>query len=151
MIPRMRFEGGKELEANLMLLEGVTAKKVVRESLQDALVPVEAAAVQKVRRKTGRLARSIGIGLRLTRRQKSRNVPIVSSTGVEAYVGPGARGGRYDGRHGHLVEFGTRHSAPFPFMSPAWAQNIKAVFDRLAGNMAKKIDEAVAKMRVGRR
>ncbi len=143
MIPNLKFEGAKELEAGLMELEGVTAIKVVRDSLTSSLEPVAASARGRVRHLTGKLGRSIGIGTRLTRRQKGLNEPIVSFQGVEAYVGPGLVGGQYDGRHGHLIEFGTADARPFPFMRPAWQSNLQAVFGGLAKSMTANLAAAV--------
>jgi HK97 gp10 family phage protein len=143
MIPNLKFEGAKELEAGLMELEGVTALKVVRAALGSSLKPVMESAKGRVAHVTGKLMRSIGIGFRLTRRQKSQRQPIVSASGVEAYVGPGVVGGRYDGRAGHLVEFGTSHSRPQPFMRPAWISNLEVVFNSLAAEMKKELAAAV--------
>jgi HK97 gp10 family phage protein len=142
MIPSLKFEGAKELEAGLMELSGVAATAVVRTALTDSLKPVAASAAGRVAHDTGRLERSIGIGTRLTKRQKGLNRPIVSAQGVEAYVGPGVVGGRYDGRHGHLVEFGTVHMRPRPFMRPAWLSNLQAVFNGLASTMGAELAKA---------
>jgi len=142
MKPSLKFEGAKELQAGLMELEGVTALRVVRSALTESLKPVAESARGRVPVREGRLQRSIGIGWRLMRRQKSLNQPIVSASGVEAYVGAGLVGGKFDGRAAHLVEFGTVHSAPHPFMRPAWISNLQAVFNGLSQSMGRNLARA---------
>ena len=146
MKPSLRLEGTRDLEKALSDLEGLAAKKVAIDAMTDSLDPVVRDAKAIVRRRTGALAGSIGIGKRLTKRQKSMNRPIAP---VEVYVGPGVanRGGRRAVAHAHLVEFGTQHSRPFPYMRPAWQANVRKVFDNLAGNMRARLAKIVAKAR----
>lgn len=143
MIPNLKFEGAKEMDAALMELSGAVAVKVVRQSLVESLKPVADSAKGRAPQDEGKLERSIGVGTRLTRRQRKLRQPIVSAGGVEAYVGPGVVGGRYDGRHGHLQEFGTVNHGPQPFMRPAWISNLQAVFGTLAQSMTKNLARAV--------
>lgn len=141
MTPTWKLEGAKELEAGLMELEGVTAKSLVRRVLQKVLAPVESAAKAKAPVWRGDLQRSIGIGLRLTKRQRGLKVPIAP---VEAYVGPGVanKGGIRGVAHAHLVEFGSVHNAPQPFMRPAWQGNVEKVFRLLAKEMSDALAAA---------
>lgn len=46
-------------------------------------------------------------------------------------------------RHGHLVEFGTKHSSAKPFLWPALQSRTKAFTDRFAGFLRKKTEAAV--------
>lgn len=141
MIPSLKFEGAKELEAALMKLEGVRAKKIVSTAILDALVPIVEAARNRVPVATGALQESIGIGDRLRPRQKSLLEKIAA---VEAYVGPGVGSGGhrfYGVSHAHLVEFGTVKVGPRPFMRPAWTARLQDVFDRLAKNMTDALQK----------
>lgn len=144
MTPTWKLEGAKDLEAGLLELEGVTAKRVVSRSLQESLEPVVSAAKAKVAVWSGALQRSIGIGVRLTKRQRSLRKPIAP---VEAYVGPGVanKGGRRAVAHAHLVEFGTVHMAPQPYMRPAWQSTIQAVFNLLAKKTETNLEKAAAR------
>ncbi len=142
MKPTFKLEGAAELHAGLMELQGATAVSIVRKSLQVALEPVAESARGRVPVDRGDLQQSIGIGLRLTKRQRARRVPIVSARGVEANVGPGIKGDKYQGAHGHLVEFGTHQQAPQPFLRPAWRSNLQAVFNSLAQSMGASIARA---------
>lgn len=149
MKPSLRLEGAKDLEKALSDLEGLAAKKVAVGAMTESLGPVVVDAKAIVQRKTGRLANSIGIGAKLTRRQKRQNRPIAP---VEVYVGPGIanRGGRRAVAHAHLVEFGTSTARPFPYMTPAWQRNLRRVFDNLTGAMRKRLEAIVAKAKVRR-
>lgn len=144
MKPSLRLEGTRDLENALSDLEGLAAKKVAIDAMKDSLDPVVRDAKAIVRRRTGALANSIGVGSKLTRRQKRMNQPIAPA---EVYVGPGLanRGGRRAVAHAHLIEFGTEHSRPFPYMRPAWQANVRRVFDNLAGNMRARLAKIVAK------
>ena len=46
-------------------------------------------------------------------------------------------------RHGHLVEFGTRHSAAQPYLWPAAQSQTKSYIRRFARDLSKKIESAV--------
>jgi HK97 gp10 family phage protein len=144
MTPTWKLEGAKDLEAGLMELEGVTAKRIVSKSLQEALEPVATSAKAKVPVWSGILQRSIGIGARLTKRQRQLRTPIAP---VEAYVGPGIanKGGRRAVAHAHLVEFGTVHMPPHPYMRPAWQGAIQAVWKRLVSLMSANLERAAAR------
>lgn len=149
MIPNLKFEGADEMDAALMELEGAIAVKVVRESLLSSVQPVIDSAKGRVPVDRGDLERSISAGTKLTKRQKSLHQPIVSRSGVEVHVGPGIMTNARGVRHAHLVEFGTAHMAPRPFMRPAWVSNLQAVFNGLAqamtANLAKAVKRAQAK------
>lgn len=144
MKPSLRLEGAKDLENALQDLEGLTAKKVATAAMTDALQPVVQDARATVRRRTGALAASIGTGTKLTRRQKRMAQPIAP---VEVFVGPGLanKGGARAVAHAHLVEFGTQHSRPFPYMTPAWQRNVRKVFDGLSDAMRQRLAAIVAK------
>jgi len=142
MNPSLKFEGAKEMEAALLELNGVAATNVVRKALTEALEPVAASARGRVPVDEGKTQRSIGVGTRLMKRQKRLNQPIVSHKGVEAYVGAGLVGGKFDGRAAHLIEFGTVHMRPRPFMRPAWLSNLNIVFNGLAKTMGEELAKA---------
>jgi hypothetical protein len=144
MKPSLRLEGTRDLERALSDLEGLAAKKVAIAAMTESLDPVVRDAKAIVRVRSGALRDSIGVGSKLTRRQKRMNQPIAPA---EVYVGPGLanRGGRRAVAHAHLVEFGTVHSRPFPYMTPAWQRNIRRVFDNLAGAMRARLAKIAAK------
>lgn len=141
MTPTWKLEGAKDLEAGLMELEGAVAKRVVSTALQSSLEPVASSARAKVAVWSGKLQASIGVGVRLTKRQRQLRRPIAP---VEAYVGPGIanKGGRRAVAHAHLVEFGTVHMAPQPYMRPAWQGSIQAVWRLLVSAMSDSLERA---------
>lgn len=145
MKPTLRLEGAKELERALRALPQATAKRLIRPAMIGPLEKVAKAAKGLVPVDEGDLQRSIGTGYRLTRRQARSRRAIADH---EAYVGPGIAGNDKTGwRHGHLVEFGTVDQPPRPYMRPAWSQNLRAVFDSLAGNMKQILAKVTAKAR----
>jgi histone H3/H4 len=48
--------------------------------------------------------------------------------------------------HGHLVEFGTVHSAAKPFLRPAVDESAQAAIDKLAENLWKGIAREAEKL-----
>lgn len=144
MKPSLELKGGRELENNLLAMQGATAKKVVLTALVKVLQRVATSAKAKVARRTGTLANSIGVGTKLTRRQNRLKQPIANA---EAYVGPGivGKGGRRAVAHSHLVEFGTENMAPRPYMTPAWEGEKQRVFNDLGAAMWNEITKRIKK------
>lgn len=138
MIPSLRFEGDKALNAALMKLTGIRAKKIVLAMILDALEPVAEGARNRVPVRTGQLRDSIGVGDKLRPRQARLLEKIAE---VEAYVGPGGSGPRSGVAHAHLVEFGTAKMGPRPYMRPAWQARIADVFDRLAKRCQEQLQK----------
>jgi HK97 gp10 family phage protein len=61
---------------------------------------------------------------------------------AEVYVGPDA-----EIFYAHLVEFGTAHSSPQPFMRPAFEQTKGKALDIIKSELGGEIDKAVARMK----
>lgn len=143
----VKLEGFDEFERNLAQLEKLaTRRAVARRSLLKAAQPMAKLAQSVAPRDTGRLANSIIVGAKLSGRQAKlhRRMFKDDRTSVELFVGPSYLLGA-SGRHGHLVEFGTAHHSPQPFMRPAWDQDHKALLQRLGELMAKEIDKAITR------
>lgn len=94
-------------------------EKAVREAVEELVVP---AAKARVPKDTGHLAEAIHTELALE--------------GV--YVVAGGRvPGDADVFYGHMVEHGTTHSAPRPFLVPALEENREAITERAAEAVRK--------------
>ena len=109
--------------------------KLLRRSSQ----PTIAAAKRNVRKKSGKLERSIG---NIT--GKNREYPNIM-------VGPRAKG-KHEGFHGHLIEFGHGgpHPAPaFPFMRPAYDETKMAVSKDASGKVAKYLEKRANQLNNG--
>lgn len=111
----MVFTGDKALvKALLELSKPSTVNKVMRPGFREASGKIRMAAKRLAPVKSGQLKKSI------------KNVVRTGKHGVYAVIGP-AHGFKtvVDGRpndpvmYAHLVEFGTTHSAPNPFLRPA--------------------------------
>ncbi len=130
--------GLSDLEAALAALPRAASRATMRRALLQAGQPVADRAKEIVRRRTGALADSIsvstkgknvagaaaysatladggskseaGIALRSATKSAKSAAPD-----VEVFIGPSGKI-----KYAHLVEFGTVHSRPFPYMRPAW-------------------------------
>lgn len=117
MVGGMTFKitGLNELEAKLKGLGPLVATKIGDDSLLAASKPISAEMRRLVPVKTGRLKRSIA-----TAKNSVRGTSILSR--VIGFKSPG----RY---YSHLVEFGTVHSAPRPFVRPALNASSKSLLE----------------------
>lgn len=142
-----KVEGLKECEEALAALPAATTKNVLRRALKSAAEPVVNTAQQRVEKRTGQLGRSITVSTKLSRRQR-RATPKDSA--VEVYVGAGPL------PHAHMLEFGTVHSAPEPFLRPAidaqgmrvlriFRDDLKAEIDKAMARQARKAARILAK------
>lgn len=142
---RGRVEG---LEEAVKALEGVDKKvrrKAIRKAVGEAGKIVLKSAKSDVRKKTGLLRKSLG-----------RKVKVYRGSGVAAAI-VGPRGGfkgavTRDGKevisdpvhYAHLVERGTSHSAPLPFLKPALEGNQSRIRSAMAEILTEAIEGAGA-------
>lgn len=159
----VKLEGAKELGEALGELKHFTAKRIAARGLMKLLQPVadmarSLAPVESPNRNAPsaiHLRDTIGVGTKLTARQKKQNRPLAK---LEVYVGPGigGKGGKGSAaRHAHLVEFGTKERTQRggrrtgamprrPFMRPAWDALHGMVFQNLVKSIADEL-QAYAK------
>ena len=110
----VRVTGFRELDRALGELPKATAKNVLKRVGKAALEPMAAAAEQLAPKRLGKLALSVDVSDKRTRRAKR---PIPPGT-VVIVMGPGSGTGTL--QYATHVEFGTVDTAPRPFMRPAW-------------------------------
>jgi len=160
MTATMELEGFAELDAALAQLSRSAGKGVLRRSLKKAGEPLVAIVRASVRRDDGDLAESIAISTKLDKRQRGQHRKMFGSdkASVEMFIGPSYNLGD-GGRHGHLVEFGTKPrinsgifagtahpgTAPQPFMRPAWDSDKTAMLDRLKVDLWAELQKAIAR------
>lgn len=118
--------GARELEAALEQLPKATAKAVLRRALLKAGEPTEKLARDYAPVRSGRLRRSLDVKTTLKKSQQGEKYGA-----VQAYIGASWP----TGAHAHLVEFGTAHSAPNPFMRPAWDATRHEVLETIKGEL----------------
>lgn len=127
----------RQVERNLQAFQEKIDRSSKRTALQKAARPMLRGAKANVAKRYGHLKKALIVKLRTYKRRRE----------VIAYVGP-KRGYKAEGPRGeriwpvlyaHLVEFGTSHSAPKPFMRPAFEGNKDEVFDIYATEIRKDI------------
>ena len=110
-------------------------KNIVVGAVRASAKPMIAEARRSVAVDTGDLKKSIGVN---RRKSKDKNEIIFS-------VSP-RKGGKYDGWHGHLQEFGTINMAAHPFMRPAYEKQGKGSIEAVRAYMKKRVEKEVAKL-----
>ena len=143
MTATVRLEGFKELEAELERLAKPAARKASgRRALRRAAQPMaDLAQGLAPRGDTQRLAPSITVGTRLSKRQARmhRRMFRDERAAVEMFVGAGPLPAA------HTQEFGTINHGPQPFLRPAWDQDQRAMLDRIKAELWADIQKAVAR------
>jgi HK97 gp10 family phage protein len=129
----LRVEGLSELLEGLDELSKATATNVLKRALNKAADPIQTAAEAAAPVLTGKLQRSITIGTKLSRRQRSL---YQKRSKVEVFVGPGALA------QATAQEFGTVTNRPQPFMRPAFLSNWRKSLDLIREELANEIEKA---------
>lgn len=122
----IQFRGGPETASALRGLgRAASAEKVIRQALRPAaqLVRDDARALVPVR--TGRLRKSIWIGIGRRRRKWAASLRVAHRGKAKAIS--------------HLIEFGTRYSRAQPYMRPAWRRNKDEVIRVFGQNIWQRI------------
>lgn len=160
MSASFKTEGFVDLDEALEALTKAAGKGVMRRTLKKSAEPLVELARSHVPVDKGKLAASMAASTKLDKRQRGMHRKMFRNdkAAVEMFVGPS-----YDlgagGRHGHLVEFGTKPhinqgqfpgtqhpgTAPQPFMRPAWDSDKMALMDRLGKEMWTEIEKAAAR------
>lgn len=135
----VRIDGLLELQDALRTLPDATAKNVLRRVGRKRLQPIVDMAAALAPKKTGRLARSIRIGTRLSKRQR-REYEAEGPHDITIFGGAAAL------PHAHLQEFGTRHHKRQPFLQPAWDAGKNQLLEGLKEDLWKEIDKAAARL-----
>lgn len=151
-------KGLKELEQTLMALPQAVGQNTARAAMRQAAKPMAERARDLAPERSGQLKKSIRIGTKLNGRQVKllKELSPEQRSAVELYLGPSyAKGDK--GRHGHLVEFGTRPrknggkfkgtmhpgTAPRPFLRPAFDAEGEATINRVGPILFKAIQRAM--------
>lgn len=142
-----QIEGVNDLGLALGKLKKKVQQTIGLEAVAIALTPVAESARRHARnsRDTGNLEESIGLKLKGYAR-KSRVFGIVGPRHGFKKKDPSGKGYRIASKYGHLVEFGTSHSAAKPFMRPAWQENKDKIAPEMGAHMGRRITEEGAKI-----
>ena len=123
-----------DLLKKLRKLPEKVQKKVLVGAVRAGAKPIIKEARRIVPKRTGNLAKSIGVNKRRSK-----------GTIVHFSVSP-RRGGKYDGYYGHFVEFGTKKMAPRPFMRTAFENKGEESIDAVRAYMKKRIEKEIEKL-----
>jgi HK97 gp10 family phage protein len=132
MTMSVRTIGFEELDGKIDKLKTVARDEVLLAAFIAGGEPIAEAARSLVRRRSGKLHDSIGVGTELSPHQAALNPP---GKGVQVYVGPGAL------PEAITEEFGTVHEAPHPYMRPAWDGQQGAAISEIARVTAAEVDK----------
>lgn len=122
---------------NLERLSKPKARKAFRQALRNAGEPLVDAAKAAAPVKTGGLRDSIKMSEKLTPAQ-SRKHRKAGRGQFEDFVGSASP-------LAHLVEFGTEHSAPQPFLGPVWDAMAPRVLESLRAELIGAVEDQVVK------
>lgn len=111
-----------EAERNLEQLARRIGRAAMRQAVGKASTPFTRRAKQLVPRRYGILKKSIGRRIRTYKARDEVAVIIGPRRGFKQPDPAGGDGYVDPARYGHLVERGTSHSAPQPFLRPAFEQ-----------------------------
>lgn len=139
-------DGLRDLDRALGQLAKATAKGVMRRVLLKAGAPIENAARGLAPDDPATppldLHTSIDTSTKLGKRQARLNRKQPNKSFVEAFVGAGVI------PQAHLIEFGTDHSAPQPFMRPAWDANKMKALDIIKSELGQEIEKTAKRAAV---
>lgn len=156
----MQLEGFSELEKELENLSKSMGKGVLRRSLKKSAGPMVDLIKSKAPHGRGALSNSVAVSTKLDPRQRAQHRKMFRDdrASIEMFIGPSYNIGD-GGRHGHLVEFGTKPhvnggkfagtlhpgTPPQPFMRPAWEQDKVAMLDRLGKELWRELEKSLTR------
>lgn len=132
----VKVEGLRELDAALEALKPSTAKGVLRRVLFSVGQPIADSYAASVRRRSGALAESAGVGTKLTRRQAGLHRKAFRDDKASAEVFAGAGGLT----QAVTEEFGTVHQPAQGDLRAAWDEHKGRLVPDIAGQLWMEID-----------
>lgn len=143
----VKVDGLRQLEAALAQLPKATAKNVVTRTLKSAAEPVDSEASRNAPEMTGRLQKSVIVGTRLTRSQRTGGARRMrdgsfrseSKNYVELHIGTSMSRGMF-------TEFGTFKDRAQMWFSRAWAATKMRSLEIITSNLRNEIDRAAARL-----
>lgn len=136
-----RIDGLKELDRALGELPKSMGKSVLRRVLRNRAQPIAEDYRNAVRVDQGDLKRSIGVGTKLTRRQRSQHRRMFrdNRASVEMFVGAGGLA------QAITEEFGTVDQSPHPGLRPAWDAGKGPLLSGLKADLWSEVRKAAAR------
>lgn len=135
---KVKITGLRQIEQALSNLPKATAKNVVRRVLKARAQPIAEAARRLAPVDRGDLTKSITVGTKLSKAQRSQHKKRTPGT-VEMFIGAGRN------PQAVLQEFGTAHHPPQPFMRPAWDSGKEQLLSGLKEDLWAEVQKAVGR------
>lgn len=145
---KVQLAGFRQLDKALAELPKATGKNVLRRVAKGALEPMADAAAARAPERTGRLAFSIGVSEKRTRRVK-RDLKWDTRTGIAMAMGPMSGFGAALS-YASFDEFGTVDTPAFGFMRGAWDSGSMRALDFVKNNFGEAIANSARKLAVKR-
>lgn len=146
---KVKFEGGKELEAALAeLADAGAAKRTADRALRLAAQPIRDKWVSGIDVVSGNLKRSIKIGKRAATRAVRRFRRGAGRDVVEVFIGVDASEGP-DGQlpiYAFIEEFGKDNQPANPAGRMAWESQKMVAFNRLAEDLRQEINKTAKRL-----
>jgi HK97 gp10 family phage protein len=156
---QIKVTGLKEVDAELKKLGSKEGTKVLRRAMLIATAPIVKQAQANAPKRSGALAESIGSRFGVGREEGLRSsilpplggrftvviAPLRKSRVAVALYNLVYGRRRPDIYHGHLVEFGTRHSRAQPFLKPALDAKAPQAVHSLASEIKAGIERLLAR------
>jgi hypothetical protein len=139
---RVKVAGFKGVDQALAQLPKATGKNVLRRVGRPPMEEMANVAAQKAPERTGRLAFSISVSEKRTRRAQTG---FKSSSGLQLAMGPaGGFGGTLE--YASFDEFGTVDTPAFGYMRYAWDTRAQPTLDYLEQNLWAEIERAAQRI-----
>lgn len=153
MVEVVKLSGFRELEAALAELPKATGRAVLRKIARAALEPMATDASNKAPHRTGKLAFSISISEKRTRRavkfigasSGKKFFRSDASTGIDMAMGPAAGFGAVLS-YAYFDEFGTVDTPAFGFMRGAWDAGATRSLDYIKDNLWAEIEKSTKRL-----
>jgi HK97 gp10 family phage protein len=139
---KVRLTGFRELERALKELPKATGKNVLRRVGKAAMEPMADSAAAKAPHAEGRLAFSIVVSEKRTRRVRGK---LASRAGIQMAMGP-STGLPGVLNYAAFVEFGKINTPAQPYMRPAWDQGAELMLQHVKDNLGSEISKAAGKL-----
>lgn len=136
--------GFRELERALAALPKATGKNVLRRVSKGALEPMANVASSRAPERTGKLAFSIGVSEKRTRRVKKES-RFDTRTGIAMAMGPMSGFGAVL-NYASFDEFGTVDTPAFGFMRSAWDTEATPALQYVKTNLWDEIEKAARRV-----
>jgi HK97 gp10 family phage protein len=132
--------GDRQLRRTLARLDDKVQKKLLRQAVQASSKPVVKAARNAAPVETGTLKRSIGVKMKIYKRQATAMAIVGPRTGFGFTDDDGVR--HDPANYGHLVEGGTVYQGAQPFVRPALHNHRGAINAALRNKLSAGIKKA---------